>query len=172
MKKIVLLLMTAVALLSCEDKVKDVEKPKWDPTAQILIRPAPKSRAFVPGLTDLEIVTNALNIKWQSHYGGNKYYEVPKEIGRSFPEDAAKDYSIPALKMLAIDVITDEGEYYKDLTYGFNVYITDHNGDTIAYVPDGVISAARVEIENAFNEEDYERVYSLFNTAFTFLPVE
>ena len=173
MKKILFLLLAVALFVNCDPK--DVPEPKGqlDPNAMITIRPAKgvQLRSTVPGLTATEIVKQAVNIKWQSHYSSNVYYDDAKSVARTFME-SQKDYDTPALKMLGIDVIAQSGEYYRDLTYAFNVVITDVNNDTIAYVPDAVINAARTQIEAAYNDENYTEVYRLFDEAFTFLPVE
>ncbi len=171
MKKILFLLFALALLTSC-DPNDTPDKGKLDPNAMILIKPAKgvQLKATVPGLTGLEVVEQALNIKWQTHYGAMGYTEEVKDIGRSFPEQQ-KDYEAPALLMLGIDVISQEGEYVKTFTYGFNVFITDANNDTIAYVPDAVINAARPLIEAAYEAENYTEVYRIFNEAFTFLPI-
>ena len=179
MKKI-LFLLVGLLLISC-DPEKDIPdvKGQFDPNAMIVIKPANEVqvRSTVSGLTALEIVQQALNIKWQSHWFGNTYWDDVKDIGRSFP-DQYKDFSRPALLMLGTDIISDaeeplgEGEFYRDFIYGFNVFITDANNDTIAYVPDSVINEARILIEVAYNDENYTEVYRLFNDAFTFLPIE
>lgn len=174
MKKLISFLFLFGLLLSCDPKPEvEIDKGQLDPNAMITIRPAEgvKLRSIVPNLTALQIVQNAVNIKWQSHWSGNNYYETPKDIARTFLE-TMKDYEIPALKMLGIDVITSEGEYYRDLTYAFNVVITDVNNDTIAYVPDEVIDTARPLIETAFEDGNYAEVYRLFDEAFTFIPAE
>ena len=74
--------------------------------------------------------------------------------------------------MWGTDIISQQGEFYKDFIYGFSVYITDSHNDTIACVPNEVIDNARVLIEAAYYAEDYEEVYRLFNEAFTFLPMD
>lgn len=171
MKIIMYLFLAAIMLLAgCEKDPAIIDKGKLDPNAMIMLRPGTSTRATVPGLTGLEVVQQALNIKWQSHWFGNIYWDDIKDIGRSFLEEQ-RDYETPALLMLGIDVISQDGEYYKDFTYGFNVVITDANNDTIAYVPDAVINAARPLIEAAYNDENYTEVYRLFNEAFTFLPI-
>lgn len=172
MKKIVLLLTVMIAMVACEDKVKEIDKGKLDPDATILIRPGKgvKTRALVSDLTAQQIVEDALVITWQSHYFDNKYEEVAKFISRGFNEQQ-KDFELPALKMLGIDVISADGNYYRDLTYAFDVFIVNTDRDTIAYVPNQVINDARIAIEAAFADENYTEVYDLFNTAFTFLPI-
>jgi len=174
MKKILFLLVSLVILFyGCDPKDDIVDKGRLDPNAMITLRPAKgvKTRATISGLTAIEVVENAVNIKWQSHWSNNAYSESTKDIARTFME-SQKDYQIPALKMLGIDVITSEGEYYKDLTYAFNVVITDINNDTIAYVPDDVINTARPLIEAAYNDENYTEVYRLFDEAFVFYAIE
>jgi hypothetical protein len=181
MKKILFLLIVSLAFASCDKKdVPDV-KGKLDPNAMITIRPAKgvQLRSSVTGLTALQVVQQALNIKWQSHWFNNTYWDDVKSIGRSFRSDQ-KDFDTPALKMLGIDIIAydyDGGNnlydyLYKDFIYGFNVVITDANNDTIAYVPDAIINTARPLIESAYNNKDYDEVYRLFNEAFTFKPIE
>lgn len=173
MKKILFLLLITIALVSCDKKDPVIDKGKLDPNAMIVLKPAKgvQLKSTVSGLTALEIVQQAVNIKWQSHYFGNVYYDDAKDIARTFIEDH-KDYDNQLLKMWGVDVISMEGEYYRDFTYGFNVVITDTNNDTIAYVPNSVINSARPLIEAAYEDENYNEVYRLFNEAFTFLPLE
>lgn len=171
MKKILFLLLAVALFVNCDPNDVPEPKGKLDPNAMITIRPAKgvQLRSTITGLTALEVVQNAVNIKWTSHYAGNAYFETPKHIARTFM-DSQRDFNTPSLKMLGVDVITSEGEYYKDLTYATNVVITDVNNDTIAYVPDEVINNARPLIEAAFNSENYTECYRLFDTAFVFLP--
>lgn len=173
MKKILFSLIVLLAFASCEkDKVENIDKGKLDPNATILIRPAKgvKTRAMVEDLTAQQIVEDALLVTWQSHYSDNKHEEKAVVIARGFNEQQ-KDFELPALKMLAIDVISAKGDYYRDLTYAFEVYIVNEARDTIAYVPNDIINSARIAIETAFADENYNEVYDLFNTAFTFLPI-
>lgn len=173
MKKIILFLLAIALFAACDkNEAPNVDKGKPDPNATITIRPADgvKLRSTITGLTALEVVEQAVSIKYQSHYFDNKYEENMKDIARMFDE-TLKDYNEPALKMYAIDVISVEGDYYRDLTYAVNVVITDIDGDTIAYVPDKVISDARPLIEAAYAEQDYNEVYRIFDEAFTFYPI-
>ena len=175
MKKIFILLVVSLFLFGCKDRNENIldDKGKFNPEAMIVIKPANgvQLRSTVADLTALQIVQQTLSIKWQSHWFDNTYWDDVKVIGRGFREDQ-KDFNIPALKMLGIDIIDDNGVYYKDFIYGFNVVITDANNDTIAYVPDEVINAARPLIEAAFADSNYTEVYRIFNEAFTFRPIE
>lgn len=172
MKKFILFLFAFGIILSACEPDEVANKGKLDPNAMIVIKPAKgvQLRSTVSGLTALEVVEQALAIKFQSHYFGNVYNEDVKDIARSFRE-TDKDYDTPALLMPGIDVITVEGDYYRDFTHAFNVFITDNQGDTIAYVPDAVINSARPLIEAAYENENYTEVYRLFDEAFTFLPI-
>jgi len=173
MKKILFLLLTVALFVNCDPKDVPEPKGKLDPNAMITIRPAKgvQLRSTVTGLTALEVVEQAVNIKWQSHYLDNTYYDDVKDIARTFIEEH-KDYEKPALLMWGTDIITQEGEYLNMFTNSFNVVITDVNNDTIAYIPDEVIDAARPLIESAFADENYNEVYRLFYEAFTFIPIE
>lgn len=173
MKKILFLLLTVALFVNCDPKDVPEPKGKLDPNAMITIRPAKgvKLRSTITGLTALEVVEQAVNIKWQSNWFDNRYWEDAKDISRTFIEEH-KDYEKPALLMWGTDIITQEGDFYKDFIYGYNVVITDNNNDTIAYIPDAVINTARPLIESAFADENYNEVYRLFNEAFTFIPIE
>lgn len=174
MKKILFLLLVMIAFGSCDPKdIPEVDKGKFDPNAYILIRPATgvQTRSAITGLTALEVVQQAHAIRWQSYWFGNTEWDDVKNIARGFP-DQYKDYSKPALLMLGTDIIAQGGEYYRDFIFGFNVFITNSELDTIAYIPDSVINNARPLIEAAYADSNYTEVYKLFNEAFTFIPIK
>ena len=173
MKKI-LFLLVGLLLISCDPKdIPDV-KGKLDPNAMILLKPAKgvQLRSTVTGLTGLEVVQQAISIKFQTQYLDDVKQESMKIAARRFNEETMKDFSIPALKMIGIDVINAQGDYIRDFTTAKSVFITDIEGDTIAFVPDSVISNARPLIETAFADSNYTEVYRIFNEAFTFRPIE
>lgn len=179
MKKLFILLVVGLVLFGCKDRNENIldDKGKFNPEAMIVIKPAKgvQLRSTVSDLTALQIVEQAVNIEWQSHWFDNTYWDDDKHIGRGFGEHQ-KDYQIPALKMFGFDIINIiDGEpiFYKDFIYGHSVYITTGTGlDTLAYVPDSVINNARPLIEAAFADSNYMEVYRLFNEAFIFLPFE
>jgi hypothetical protein len=117
----------------------------------------------------LQVVQEAVNIKWRCHWFDNRYYDDEKTIARTFG-DYLKDFNKPALLMWATDIIENDGSFQYDFIYGYNVVITDNHNDTIAFVPDSVINKARPLIEAAYNDSNYTEVYRLFNEAFTFYP--
>ncbi len=158
-----------VALFSCDKKEPETGKGKLNPNAMITIKSGLDTKATIEGLTALEVVQQALNIKWQSHFIDNVYSEEPNNVERSFNEHQ-KDFKTPALKMFGVEIITKEGEYKKDFINSFNVVITDKNNDTIAYIPNAIIDNARTDIGKAFNDKNYTEVYKLFDEAFVFVP--
>ena len=173
MKKILLFMSMALLMIACDKKEPDLSKGKLDPNAMITIKAGAVTKSGINGWGDgnaLDVVKQALNIKWNTHYGDNVYSEEVRTIGRSFAE-AQRDLDTPALKMWGTDIINQDGEYVKDFTHAFNVVFTDNNNDTIAYVPDEVINEARPLIEKAYNEKDYTEVYRLFDEAFMFIPI-
>ncbi len=172
MKKIVLLLTVMIAMVACEDKVKEIDKGKLDPDATILIRPGKgvNTRALVSDLTAQQIVENTINIKFQTQYFSNNFSEMPVSAGRGFAQ-TQRDLSIPALKMWGTDIIAQDGSYMREFIYATEVYLTDNNNDTIAYIPQSVIDNARTLIEAAYQDQNYTEVYRVFDEAFTFLPI-
>lgn len=172
MKKLISLLFIFGLLLSCDPKPEiEDDKGQLDPNAKIVLRPdkSVKTRSIIGGYTGLQVVQEALNIYWRSHWFDNRYYDEEKIIARTFIEEL-KDYNKPALLMWGTDIISQEGDFTKDFIYGYSVVITDVNNDTIAFVPDSVINNARPLIEVAYNDQNYTECYRLFNEAFTFLP--
>lgn len=178
MKKFIYLFVLSALLVAC--KGNDPQQKKFDPNAMIVLKgQSPVAgtsvqNAMVGGLTNLEVVQRAVNIKWTSHWGDNFYWDEPKQIARTFL-DTHKDFNKPALLMWGTDIIAYDGVsnyFMKDFIYGYDVFITDDNNDTIAYVPNEVLEAARQPIEDAWNRGDYDAVYKMFNEAFTFLPIK
>lgn len=180
MKKFIYLFVLSALLMAC--KGNEPQSKIFDPNAMVTIRgvntPAQATdgvlMASVSGLTDIQIVRNAVNIKWTSRWVGNFYHDEPTTIARTFL-DTHKDFNKPALLMWGTDIIAYDGEknyFLKDFIYGYDVYITDYNNDSIAYVPNEVLENARQPVEDAWNRGDYEEVYRMFNEAFTFLPIK
>lgn len=172
MKKFILLSIIFILLISCDNKdTPPIQKGKPDPNALIVIKPAKQTKTMTTGLSNRDIVELADAIHYTSHYSNNKYEKDSRTFGRAFNDDM-KDIDKLELKMLGIDVISAEGDYYRDLTYAYDVYLVTYDNDTIGYVPDALIEEARIKIEAAFKDSDFDTIYDLFNTAFKFLPIE
>lgn len=178
MKKILFLLLSVALFVNCDPNDTPKPKGKFDPMATITIRPAKgvKLRSTVTGLTALEIVQQATSIHLQTQYLDDIRQAEFVSGARGFNEETMKDFDIPALKMLGIDVINAQGQYIRDFTTAKSVFIVKVDNtnrvDTLAYIPDEVINTARPLIEAAYADENYTEVYRLFNEAFTFLPIE
>jgi len=176
MKKTILFLFAIALFASCDRGDTPDNRGQLDPNAMILLRPATGVRTQISGLSALEIVEQGVNIKWQSHYVSNNRHNEPQEMVRSFA-DVQRNLEIPALKMWGIDIIALLGDdgltpvFLRDFIYGFEVFITDANHDTIARVPNSVINTARPLIRAAWDDRNYNEVYRLFDEAFTFLPI-
>lgn len=177
MRKCIYLFVLVLLAVACK---KEAPQRIFDPDAMIVIRgvnspgKSPAQGVMKEGLTDLEVVQKAVNIKWTTHWTTNKYEERVDSIARPFI-DAHKDFDKPALLMWGTDVIGYDGEknyFEKIFLFGYDVFITDVNNDTIAYVPNEVLEKARQPIEDAWNRGDYDEVYRMFNEAFTFLPIK
>ena len=200
MKKILFFLLSLIILASCGKDEPSANKGKLDPNAMILIRPAAGVRATVSGLTALEIVEQGHEIQFTTRYSDDKYNEETiYTASRGFSE-AQRDLTIPALKMWGTDVINQKGNYVRDFTHAYDIYITRllyiKEGttdtliydptikttqigqfdtvitDTIAYIPEDVINSVRPLIESAYADANYTEVYRLCNEAFTFLSFE
>ena len=180
MKRTLIILLAMVAMAGCKkETVKPDEPFVPDPNAMVLIRGEQPTKGYIPGLTPLEIVEQGLNIRFTTHWSfvndyediqRHIYYDEPVNAGRGFAEEH-KDYDIPALKMWGTDIIGQNGGLVKDFLYSVDVYITDWNHDTIAHVPQAVIDNARLLIETAYHNQEYEEVYRLFDEVFTFRPI-
>ncbi len=180
MKKILFILSVLLIAVACKKEPIQTNNGVYDPNAKITIKEAP-AKSLIPGLSAMEIVENAVNIKWTTHYSDNEYYETPVKIARTFGEHM-KDYNKPALLMWGVDILhpvlldmhpnSEYGIFRRDFIDGFDVYITDGNNDSIAYIPNEVLRAARPLIWQAYCDSNYTEVYRLFDEAFTFIPIE
>lgn len=169
MKKITFLLVALLVLVSCEKETVDVVE-EFDYNRMITIKAAPETRAMTYGLTPLEIVEGTMFMTFYTHYYYQTYEEQPLLTVRGFNEETQRDYDIPALKMFGTDVINEDG-YIPLFTNAFDVYLIGWDRDTIGYVPNEILSEARVKIEKAYAEGDYEKVYELYDNAFMFMPL-
>lgn len=147
-------------------------------TDMISIKPATGVQLKVKGvnavnhLTALEIVKQTTEIR------------TPL-FGRSFIKDQRDTVSTtPKLLMWATDVITLDGNLQTDWITATNVLFVKYDGryisynpstwiycDTIAYIPNSVLRTAETAIREAYAAKDIDACYTLFNTAYTFIPI-
>lgn len=78
------------------------------------------------------------------------------------------------LLMYSTDVISIDGELMNTKYDFINVqsaYIVDSNEVVIAYIPSAVLRKAHDDIIEAYNRNDYDAVYKLFNDACEAIPI-
>ena len=181
MKKIILFLLALVVFIGCNPEEPIVEKIKIDPLATVDIKPDPKGwgnlRSTNPEhLSALEIVEQTTAMQY---YNPDILDYVDGVWERGFDEmqrDLNPDN--PMLKMWALDIITEEGEYLPHfieseniILMSFDLTVVDSPRDTIGYIPNSVMRTAETAIKAAYANGDTEAVYQLFNEAFTFRPI-
>lgn len=182
MKKLLYLLVLALIFVGCE-KEPDTKKPfQIQATDMISIKPAilaqhapmrVKSDTILQEpvhLSALEIVKQtsemSLRLSW-GVYGGRGF----------IPEQRDTVSNPPKLLMWATDVIRLDGEIETDFIEATDVVFvhyldeTPNLRDTIAYIPNSVLRAAETAIRAAYEDQDIEECYRLFNDAYTFLPI-
>jgi len=180
MKKLIIALV-AIAFISCGKD--EVSKGQLDPTAMIKIRQAgyaSKAPSHVKAtasthLSALEIVKQCTQIAF---YNVPMFGNTPTGRGWS-PVQRDTASIIPALKMWGTDIINMDGKYDRGFIEATDLVfqkITNSDKpnmviDTIAYIPNAVLSSAAVRIEKAYNEQNYTECYHLFDSVFVFTPI-
>lgn len=125
---------------------------------------------YSPYLSPIEVVRQASGISFYNYalFGD-------QAVGRGFhvmQRDTISDP--PCLMMYATDIINQEGVYTPEFIEGEDcvlVRLINEKCDTIAYIPNSVMRTAESQIKIAYDAQDHEEVYRIFNEAFTFLPV-
>ena len=166
MKKLILLL-AIILFASCEKE--PISKGKLDPNALISIRPAAGVKSY---LSAKEIVKQTSDMSFYNL----KMYSLP--IARGFAP-AQRDTLNVRLMMWGTDIIDQQGLYHpnfiegKDFVFRKAVDLGHYPPiyDTLAYIPNSVITEAREKIVTAFADSNYTEVYRLFDVAFTFTPI-
>ncbi len=189
MKKLTLLTMMLFALfvVSCNGKDEPKKKTfKFDRYAKVNLSPdmngwkttpqGQKAPANDNHLSALEIVKQTIMMRFQ-----NKKAFGDEIVSRGFA-DEQRDFNpkAPKLKMYASDIINQIGNnppyIIKSFLEAENVVLVrreniDAPFDTIAYIPNSVLRIAEKQIKEAFTQKDYDKVYQLFEDAYTFLPI-
>lgn len=178
MKTKSLIILIAASLLAVTGCKKDGPKKMLDPMATLSIRPAKGVKlrsAEASGnlhLTALEIVRQAKNMSYQSTI---ETQPIPSTWIRTFwPEQKDLSPESPRLKMYGTDVIRTDGTLAAHFIDAEDIVLereTETGLDTIAYIPNIVVRKAAKDIRSAYEKGNYDEVYRLFDTAFTFLPI-
>lgn len=167
MKNLLFVFIALVMVVGCEKE--PTSKGKLDPNALISIRPAANVKSY---LSAKEIVKNT----WDMNFYNPKVSGT--ELIRGFAP-AQRDTVNVRLLMWGTDIIDQSGKYSPDFIEGHDFilrkdidltsYIRVY--DTIAYIPNSVITEARAKIQAAFADSNFVEVYRLFDVAFTFTPI-
>ena len=186
MKKILFLAVVAV-LFGCKSK----DEPKAfsiKATDMISIKPASGVKLKVKSQFDSTIVDtvhlSALEIVKKTTIISYTRTLDNAIVGRSFGKEQRDTVSTtPKLLMWATDVIGADdnigmaGKLITDWLEATDVvFIRYLNGnylttDTIAYIPSATLRAAETAIKIAYENKDIASCYSIFNTAYSFIPI-
>lgn len=160
MKKLFIFLLCAAAIAGCN------KENKWrNDTLAINVRESLDTRAD-KHLTPAQIVRKAWVIRWSN--GRDALY-----ITRGFT-DEQRDTVNNKLLMLSTDVISDIGELKDgdgDFINSQDIRIVDSSDVVIAYIPTATVRKVRSSIIDAYNRNDYDEVYDIFNDAFVAVPI-
>lgn len=189
MKNLLYFMFAAVVFSACgSDDVEVVKKSngKLDPSAMVRIeadkgvrlRSSETEVQYTedgePLLSALEITKQGVAMAFHSFYASGKPYD--HYTSRGFGDWMRDTISpSPALLMFSTDIIDQQGKLYKTFIYAEDVVVVrvlynPEREDTIAYIPNAVLKAAREKIETAYNDSNYTEVYRLFNEAYKFRP--
>lgn len=168
---IIIILSGLIALTSCCKSNEDRPNILKDATLNINVRDGLRSEGNGQTLlTPREVVEKTDIMKFLSP----KYKNTISSRGFS---DAQRDFKNNRLKMWASDVILDRGgtiELETEFLLARDVTLIDARGDksdTIAYIPNKVLEQSYKDIREAFEKKDYQRVYELFEQAYTAIPI-
>lgn len=161
----------SLALLSCE---KENDIVKYD----VMIR-GQESLSQTKGaghLTPVEISKQAFDIALKQADGNNGR-------GAAFVPEL-RDTVNGILKRWASDVIRYDNTIEPGFITSRNIVIERYFGesfdgdllwaqhlDTIGYIPNSIIENAQNRIMEAYEKEDWQGIYNIFNESFVFLPI-
>ena len=155
-----LICAAAIATVACN------KENKWrNGTLAINVRENVTTKAD-EHLTPAQIVRKAWVIVWSN--GRNA-----RNITRGFNEEQ-RDTVNNKLLMLSTDVISDIGELKDgdgDFINSQDIRIVDSSDVVIAYIPTTAVRKVRSSIIDAYNRNDYDEVYDIFNDAFVAVPI-
>lgn len=179
--KNILFSIVIIVLFSCKSKDEPTSTFKIDPLATVSIKPVAGTKlkvksesSTVEHLTALEIVkqTDALRLTLSSNVAGMRGFDILQRDTVS---------PTPMLKMWGTDILyytqNIDGSFTGNLVLATdfieskNCILITIKGDTIAYIPNAVLRDAESKIKTLFNSKDYEPIYTIFNNAYTFIPI-
>ncbi len=167
MKKIAIFFIVIAALMACE---KEPGSSKLDPAAPVYIS---GSEAVTDAkgqdlLSVKEVIkqSNYFVCNHSSHPTSIAYYTIDGVCERDTVNNRIVGYSAW--------VITAEGSLSTEFIESRNFLLINYDWDTVrdtlGYIPNSVMIAAETAIKAAYEEDDYEECYRLFQEAFVFYP--
>lgn len=169
MKKVLFLTLAVITLLASCCKTKDQPNILKGVTLNINVKESLRSEKNQKLFTPREIVEKTFVME---------FFATEDNVlsTRGF-SDAQRDYVNNRLKMWASDIIRERDGVIELQTYFLTARdvtllqgINEDRSDTIAYIPNAVLEKAYKEIKEAFDKEEYQKVYDLFETAYTAIP--
>lgn len=176
MKRFFIFAALAIMIAAC-NKDDNPKNFKVNLNAKVYVKPQVGTKAFVSSsvseaLTPLEVVKRATVLQ-----GYNKKVSDSHLTWLWAGKDTTS--AEPALLRMAFDIIHEvdgPGTYGLQLEFIETVdYVicsgTHPNYDTLAYIPNANMTAARQQIITAFEAKDTIAVYQIFQNAFRFVPI-
>lgn len=175
MKKLIIALLLATAFFAC--KKDEPKRFMLDPSAMVKIKPGTITKSSNPAhLTPLEIVKKATTLRYYNDYlssGPNRSDCAAPIHGKDTVSE------VPAMLFYGTGVINEDGFGKPYLVYDYigmedcviEIFRSNHDIDTIAYIPNAVARKAKADIEAALAARDTVEVYRVFNDAFKFIPI-
>jgi len=179
MKNLICLLFV-ISLFGCISK-DEPKVFKLDPLATVNIKGAVGTVQKVKSLNDTVIHLTALQIVKQTEMirfvlpNGT----VATRMFMSLQRDTISEN--PMLKLWATDILRYEekidGTQFGELLLvpefleAKNCVLLNYSGKIIAYIPDTILRSAETKIKELFLAKNYESIYPVFNSAYTFMPI-
>lgn len=179
MKKALFFIVLSILFVSCKENDPEVKKFTVDPTAVFYIKPATtqlKTALLSDNhLTPLEIVKRATTMRFSN------LVLAPNGSDCAGPVGMGRDTvsTTPAFIRYGTDIITNDGfgkpYLVPDFIYAYDcvieIFRSNHDIDTIAYIPNKCFRDAELAIKTALEAKDTASVYGIFQNAFKFIPI-
>lgn len=174
MKRLIAIIMlTMVAMVGCKKDEPIKPNKEFDYEKVIIVRGEERGeKGYVPGLTPLEIVEQAEGLVLKSIYNDYNNEVSSYPVARNMGLEKEKNYEIPAIVLGVEFIINQDVGYHKLFTHATDVSIIDINNDTIAIIPNSVMRYTQVLIEEAWDRQDFDEMYRVFEDEYKFVPVE
>lgn len=163
MKK--LLIVLVVLLASCQ---KEPIPQKWDVNKMISLNGKVMTKSVMS-------INNIVKYTTQLSFYNDLIWD--KSVSRGFSANQ-RDTVNHKLMMWGTDIISQQGDYTtsfiegRDFVLRINLRETGTPiWDTVAYIPNSVIQAAKGRIKSNFDAKNYASVYAAFDSAFVFYPI-